>query len=173
MAQAIVTGTAAFLWCGSHRADQEARVIADRHYNRQKIGSPQFVPPGRCLVLLSNSKSALWVTSWPYAQYVKHAWAGAWVNSCFRNESDSLSSELILQAVAHTKWHWPEVPELGMISFVNAAKVKKKRDPGRCFKKAGFKHVGFTKGGLHAFQLLPEDMPEAKEFKRHPRAKAA
>ena len=29
---------------------------------------------------------ALWVTSFPFAQYVRHQWAGAWVCSAFRNE---------------------------------------------------------------------------------------
>jgi len=37
-------------WIRSHRADAEVVPLADRHYNRQKIGSPQFAPPGRCLV---------------------------------------------------------------------------------------------------------------------------
>ena len=148
-------------WRLSNRADPTARVIADRHYNRQKIGTPQFVPPGRCLVLLSEvGGGALWVTSWPFAEYTKHAWAGAWVNSCFRNEGAGLSSELIREAIAVTRWRWPEVPELGMITFVDAGKVRKKRDPGRCYRKAGFKHVGFTKGGLWAFQLTEEAMPE-------------
>jgi len=32
--------TAAVLWQLSHRADPKARDIADRHYNRQKIGTP-------------------------------------------------------------------------------------------------------------------------------------
>jgi hypothetical protein len=59
-------------WYLSHRADPRALVLADRHYNRQKIGSPQFVPPGRCLVLLTRNADALWVTSWPYAEYVRH-----------------------------------------------------------------------------------------------------
>lgn len=40
-------------WRISHRADPVACRIADRHYNRQKVGTPQFVPPGRCLVLLA------------------------------------------------------------------------------------------------------------------------
>jgi len=105
-------------WALSHRADPIARDIADRHYNRQKIGTPQFVPPGRCLVLLSDG--ALWVTSWPYPEFVKHAWAGAWVNSCFRNESRQvLSSELIREAVAATRAYWGEPPPLGMITFVD------------------------------------------------------
>lgn len=32
-------------WIRSHRADAEVVPLADRHYNRQKIGSPQFAPP--------------------------------------------------------------------------------------------------------------------------------
>lgn len=142
----------------SHRADPEAVSIADRHYNRQKIGSPQFVPPGRCIVLKSLCGNALWVSSWPFAQYVKHAWAGAWVNSLFRNEGAGLSSELIREAVAATRAQW-EPPSLGMVTFVDADKTRHKRDPGRCYIKAGFKRVGLTKGGLVALQLLPEAMP--------------
>lgn len=145
------------IWERSHRADQRARVIADRHYNRQKPGTPQFVPPGRCFVLVCDT--ALWVTSWPFAEYVKHKWAGAWVNSCFRRESGPLASELITQAVAATRWYWPDIPELGMITFINRGKVRKKRDYGRCYLRAGFTIVGETKGGLLALQLKPEDMP--------------
>ena len=74
-------------WRLSWRADPRARVVADRHYNRQKPGEPQFVPPGRCLVLKTFDGSAVWVTSWPFADFVAHAWPGAFVNSLFRNES--------------------------------------------------------------------------------------
>ena len=146
-------------WRLSWRADPAARVIADRHYNRQKVGSPQFVPPGGCVVLLADG--ALWVTSTPFAQYVKHAWAGAWVNSLFRNERPDLylSSDLIMQAVAATLAVVGPAPELGIVSFVDAGKTKAKRDPGRCYRRAGWKHVGFTKAGLWAFRLAPEDMP--------------
>lgn len=144
-------------WHLSHRADQAARVIADRHYNRQKVGTPQFVPPGRCLVLLADE--ALWVTSWPFPEYVKHAWAGAWVNSCFRNEGLTLSSELIREAAAITRWRWPEIPDLGLVTFVDKDKVRAKRNPGYCYEKAGFSLVGKTKGGLLAWQLLPDAMP--------------
>lgn len=147
-------------WQLSHRADKSAAAIADRHYNRQHIGSPQFVPPGRCIVLLSLDERAVWVTSWPFAEYVKHAWAGAWVNSIFRNESPVLSSELIRQAIAATRYYW-EPPALGIVTFVDTTKVRHKRDYGRCYRKAGFRGVGYTKGGLLALQLLPADMPAA------------
>jgi hypothetical protein len=146
-------------WRLSWRADPTARTIADRHYNRQAVGAPQFVPPGRCLVLLSDSP-ALWVTSWPLAEYVKHAWAGAWVCSCFRNEGTALSSDLIRSAVAVTRWRWPDNP-LGMVTFVDPAKVRRKRDPGRCFLRAGFRPAGRTvDAGLLAFVLELADMPD-------------
>lgn len=103
----------------------------------------------------------MWVTSWPFAEYVKHQWAGAFLCSLFRNESEHLSSELIRQAVAATIWKWPEVPPLGMVTFVDAGKVKQKRDPGYCYLMAGFHKVGTTKDrGLVALQLMPDEFPE-------------
>lgn len=148
-------------WQRSHRADPKALPLADRHYNRQKIGSPQFAPPGRCVVFLTESADALWITSWPFAQFVKHAWAGAWVCSCFRNESQTLSSTLITEAVAHTRGIYGKPPDLGMVSFVDPTKVRHKRDFGRCYLRAGFKNCGETQGGLVVLQMLPKDMPPA------------
>jgi hypothetical protein len=148
-------------WQLSHRCDPDARSLADRHYNRQSVGAKNFVPPGRCLVLKTVGLDAFWVTSWPFAEYVRHAWAGAWVCSAFRNESDILSSDLIREAVAITRWKYPNIPDLGMVTFVDPTKVRRKRDWGRCYRKAGFEHVGETRGGLIALQLLPNAMPEA------------
>jgi hypothetical protein len=152
-------------WRISHRADKAALPLADRHYNRQKVGSPQFVPPGRCLVLLGAACAALWVTSWPYAEWVKHRWGGAWVCSCFRRESGPAASLLIREAVAATRWRWPEVPALGMVTFIDRKHVKAIRTRGedtfgRTYRLAGFEPDGETKGGLLAFRLKPENMPE-------------
>ena len=96
------------------------------------------------------------------AEYVKHEWAGAWVNSCFRNESPDihLSSELITSAVAATLAEWPTPPDLGFITFVKRSAVKSKRNPGYCYIMAGWEHVGFTKGGLWAYQLTPDRFPD-------------
>ncbi len=149
------------VWRLSDRADPPAAALANRHYNRQHPGSRQFAPPGSCLVLLADP--AVWITSAPFAEYVKHEWGGAWVNSLFRNEGAGLSSDLIRQACAATRWCWPAVPALGMVTFVDALKVRHKRDPGRCYLKAGFRPAGTTKGGLLAFQLVPEDFPDPVE----------
>lgn len=147
-------------WALSHRFDKAALPLADRHYNRRKVGSPQFVPPGRNIVLLTECREALWVTSWPFAEFVRHAWAGAWVCSLFRNEGSTLSSELIREAVSATRWVYGDPPALGFITFVNRSKTRSKKNPGYCYLMAGWEPCGRTKGGLHALRLSPDSMPE-------------
>lgn len=130
------------LWQESYRADPRGAALADRHYSRQKVGAKQFVPPGRCVVLLAEAADAVWVTSWPYAEYVKHDWGGAWICSLFRNESRTLSSQLILSAIVATRNVWPNVPDLGMITFIDEVKTQRRRSkrhlPGHCYRMAGF-----------------------------------
>jgi hypothetical protein len=154
-------------WSLSHRADPKALPLADRHYSRQKVGSAQFVKPGSCLVLLTES--ALWVTSAPIAAYVRHAWAGAWECSTFRNEGAGLGSELIRSAVSVTRWRYGAPPPLGMVTFVDPRRVAgffvRTREGvalrwGYSFWKAGFTFCGWTKGGLYALRMPPEAMPE-------------
>jgi hypothetical protein len=157
------------IWRYSHRFEPRARDLADRHYNRQKIGSPQFVPPGRCMVLYASTPTgeAFWVTSWPFAQYVRHAWPGAWVCSAFRNEGAGRASVMIAEAVAATRSAMGEPPDMGMITFINRAHVRPtmvRGSPvyGWTYRQAGFQECGETKGGLLALQLLPADMPPAE-----------
>lgn len=154
------------LWTYSNRGDPKACRIADRHYSRQKIGSKQCAPPGRCIVLYSETKTgkAYWITSYPYPEYVKHAWGGAWICAAFRNEGAGLASELITQAIACSIGLMGLPPSLGMISFVDKDKVRPtmvrgKKTWGYVFLKAGFQLVGESKGGLLTFQILPKDMP--------------
>lgn len=157
------------IWQISHRADPFSADIADRHYSRQTVGSPQFVPPGSCFVLkaMTPAGRAYWVTSWPFAEYTKHAWAGAWICSAFRNEGAGVASEMIRQAVAATRAHYGEPPALGMITFVDRKKVRPyvtaggKEIFGQVFRQAGFREDGETKGGLLTLKLAPERMPPA------------
>lgn len=150
-------------WQLADRADPRCVALADRHYSRQKIGTPQFVPPGRCLVLYADTETgeAVWVTSWPFAQYVKHAWAGAWVCSIFRNEGAALASDLILDAVAATRARYGRPPDLGLVTFVKPDAIRS-TNPGYCFQQAGFRLAGHAKDGKPCLQLLPDDMPPAE-----------
>jgi hypothetical protein len=154
-----VEGKSAMQWHLSNRADKAALPLVDRHYSRQKVGAYQFMPTGSCIVFLTGCGCAVWGTSFPLAQYTKHDWAGAWVNSLFRNEGVGLSSSLIIEAVAATRAFYGEPPSKGMVTFVDPNKVKPKRVPGWCYRQAGFRHAGFTKGGLWVWQMLPCEMP--------------
>jgi hypothetical protein len=171
-------------WSMTWRADPGAAALADRHYNRQKQGAKQFAPPGRALVLMSHDQQAMWVTSWPYGSYQDHdfggwgarlpsaAWgqfAAPWINSTFRNEGAKedgkpvLSSELIRDAVAVSRWWWGETPSAGLITFVDPSAVKGKRDPGYTYLKAGWTKLDATTSrGLLVFHLAPERMPDPK-----------
>ena len=73
-----------------------------------------------------------------------------------------LSSTLIREAIAATRWRFGEPPDLGMVTWIDARKVRRKRDPGRCFLRAGFVRDGHTKSGLHALVLPPAAMPAAE-----------
>lgn len=157
------------IWRLSHRADPFAAALADRHYSRQKPGSPQFMPPGSCVVFTAETPTgrAVWGTSAPFAEYVRHAWAGAWMCSIFRNEGAGRASEMIRQAVAATRAFYGAPPPHGMLTFIDRAKVRPtmvRGSPvwGWTYLRAGFRQVQDTKGGLAAFQLPPEAMPAAE-----------
>ena len=151
------------MWQQSNRADARIAALADRHYSRQSKGSRQFTPPGRVLVLRTPDLTAAWATNWPYAEYVHRLlYPAAWVCTLFRREADCpyLASELISEAVAVTRWYWGDAPPEGMVTMVDPGKVRRKRDPGRCFRRAGFVPVGTTQSGLLVLRLAPEDMPQ-------------
>lgn len=154
------------IWVPSNRCDLEVTAIADRHYNRQTPGARGIAPPGRAMVLKhydeEGAVDAFWITSFPYAEYTNHEWAGAYVCSAFRNESKELSSDMIREAVAITKGYYETtpLPENGFITFVDPKHVKRKRDWGRCYRKAGFREVGKTKTRkLIALQLNVSEFP--------------
>ena len=68
----------------------------------------------------------------------------------FRNEGPELSSDLIKEAdrIAFKKW-----PEERHYTYVNGAKMKGV-NPGYCFKMAGWRECGKTKGGLTILERL-------------------
>jgi hypothetical protein len=113
--------------------------------------------------LVTPKADALWVSSWQRPEWVKHAWTRAWVCTCFRNESHWLSSALIQQAVAVTRWSWGPPPADGMVTFIDPRRIRAKRDPGRCFLRAGWSSCGRTSRGLVVLQLRADAMPPPAE----------
>jgi hypothetical protein len=149
-------------WLRTWRADPRAAALADRHYSRQTPGASQFSPPGRLLVLITDEGAALW-TSW-ITDYPDAAWMrDTWCNNIFRNEAPDLyrSSDLITAALAATVAAWGPPPAGGTVTTVDAGKVRRKRDPGRCFRRAGFVELPErTKDrGLVILHLAPERHP--------------
>jgi hypothetical protein len=148
-------------WRVSYRADPLAAALADRHYSRRRIGARQFAPPGRALVLVTHNADALFVMSHQRPEFTRHAFPGAWVCSLFRNESHTLSSRLITDALAVTRFLFGPVPTAGVITFVDPRQVKQKRHPGFCFRRVGFREVGRTRRGLIVLRLTPPELPPA------------
>lgn len=156
------------IWRPSNRAHTPARLLADRHYSRQKPGTPQFMPSGSCRVLIAANHKAVFGLSFPKPEMVKHQWPSAWVCSIFRNEkAGPLASDMISEALAifQTDYGYGPPPPNGCVTFVDPKKVpgvlvRGERIKGFCFLKAGFRVVGETKKrGYLAWQLLPGDMP--------------
>lgn len=46
-----------------------------------------------------------------------------------------------------------------MVTFVDEEKTRSKRDPGRCYRRAGFEYAGDSVKGLVALVLRTERVP--------------
>jgi hypothetical protein len=143
------------LWARTTRADAAVCALADRHYPPRKRGSRQVGPPASLLVLRTVAGDAAWVTAWP--QYRLHDHGDVWMNTLFRSESPFLASDLIRAACAASVAHFGEVRPV--LTYVDPAQVREKRDPGYCFLRAGFDLVGRTRGGHGRPPLLEFLLP--------------
>lgn len=138
-------------WREVKRCHPVSRELADRHYSRQTPGARDFMGSGWTLVLSHESDAG--IAAWGVIlNRAPGTTEWRWRCSIFRNESSLLSSELIHSATELTLDNWPRkygaLPSVPLQTEVDAAKVKRKRDPGRCFAKAGWLRSGYTNGGL-------------------------
>lgn len=128
-------------WCCVKDGDARALSLYNRHYSayQYKDGRKRklFVGPGEKIVLLTVNADALFVwrkfRSMDCQQGINCA--------VFRNESSLLSSELILEAEQHARRRWGNQR---LYTYVDARKVAS-RNPGYCFKIAGWRQCGITK----------------------------
>jgi hypothetical protein len=133
-------------WRRVKRSDARARALADRHYSRQTVGAVDFMPAGRVFVLLTHCGRAVWGV----VENLDPAGELRWRCSIFRNEGAGLSSELIREAttLTHVRWRrrYGALPPVALTTEIDAASVRHKRDPGRCFFRAGWRYVRTTNG---------------------------
>ncbi len=139
-------------WVQAADADPDLRAMYRRHYSRYVYADgrepKQFVGPGAHIVLTTPTVDALFV----WRKFIDQCPLGGGVNcAVFRNESPRLSSELVLAAEL---WAWRKWPGERLYTYVNPKRVRRKRDPGRCFRRAGWSVCGETKKGLLVLEKL-------------------
>lgn len=131
------------VWTQRGRFDRAAVALADRHYSREKPGTPQVGGPGFLLVFVTPCERAAWISK----RHAEELFDGKRTRTTadgfrgfrcglFRNESDHLASELIRAAVALTERIWGPSPH-GWMTYVDRSKVAS-QNPGYCFKRAGW-----------------------------------
>lgn len=119
------------------------------HYSRRKPDSPQFMPPGETIVLVSRDQLSVW--GWwrphPRSGIVAMNKRDGWTCSVFSRHGGPLASELVLDAeralallTAAGRTAAPCGPD-GMMTYVARRKVQSP-NPGYCYKVAGWAKVG-------------------------------
>lgn len=130
------------------KCDVESVFLADRHYSRQTVGSNQFMPPGRTMVL-RNTEGTL-VFGWLWQEKRDDGQRG--YNCCiFRNESKRRSSDVILKAEEAVFRKWGPNRLFTYIDPSQTLTIKHhhKRIVGFCYRKAGWKPLIRKDGTLH------------------------
>lgn len=148
------------IWRIGHRFSPGVAALADRHYSRQTVGARQCLPPGRAIVLLAGDPPwAVWATL--FREFVLHEWPGTLENPLFRVERAPASprpraSDMILEALSVTRYLWGAPPMAGIITFVALSRVASEV-PGYCYRRAGWRRIGFTRKRGHLVLHLPPD----------------
>lgn len=101
------------------------------------------------MVLLTEDCQALFV--WRSERFRLDGQTGVGC-SVFRNEGPALSSDLIREA---DELAWQRWPGERHFTYVDAGKIRPKRDPGRCFLRAGWQRAGTSQTGLILLERLP------------------
>lgn len=130
------------MWTPVGKFDPRTAKLADGHYSRRKPGSPQFMPPGQTLILLSDDERAVfgWWRPHPDSGLAAMNGLDGWTCTIFRNTGPALSSDLILAAELELGRRYDCGPS-GLLTYVWDARVRSV-NPGFCFKMAGWKRCG-------------------------------
>jgi hypothetical protein len=121
-------------WIRTKDGDLAAYGLFTRHYTwRPGRKIRQFVGPGEKMVLVLADYSALFIWRRFFSQDGQQG-----INcAVFRNESDYLSSTLILAA---ERIAWDRWPGQRLFTYVNPSKIKS-TNPGYCFLAAGWSRL--------------------------------
>lgn len=144
-------------WRQVKRCDPRALGIVDGtalglppHYSRRTPGSAEFLTVGKTMVLITDDERAVWGV----IEHDDPRGNRVWRNTMFRNEGAGLSSALIAEATHLTLSYWARnygfpAGDVWLRTEIDPTKVRHKRDPGRCYLKAGWRRVGEVNGLIH------------------------
>lgn len=141
------------VWIEVKDGNDTARELYDSHYSRHHYADGRkpklFVGPGQKMVLLTPCARAVFV----WRKFISGDGQQGVNNAIFRNDGAGLSSYLIREAMALA---WERWPGERLYTYIDSRKVRHKRDPGRCYLKAGWRPCGITKcNQLLIFEVLP------------------
>jgi hypothetical protein len=130
------------IWLRTTKFDQVGARLADGHYSRRTVGSPQFMPPGQTIVLVSQDRQDLfgWWRPDPKSGIVAMNKLDGWTCTIFRRTrtEGASASEMILAAELEIARGGYGCGPDGMLTYVWDRKVRSV-NPGYCFKRAGWR----------------------------------
>lgn len=140
-------------WYEVKDGNSDARELCRRHYSYLKAHKSGLqpknglvLPPGQKMLLLSHDAEA--VFGWVFNTVDRYDCEFGVNCTVFRNESETLSSLMILEAEL---WAWERWPRKRLFTYVDPPEIKS-INPGACFKKAGWKFVRKSQKGLHLLE---------------------
>lgn len=137
-------------WYSILDGDPRGRAMLNRHYSARHYRDGRkpklFVGPGEKMALMTTDGLALFV----WLKFISDDGQEGVSCSVFRNEGDTLSSELIREAC---ELAWRRWPGERLYTYVNSRKVRS-TNPGYCFKQAGWRVCGEWRKGV-ILEILP------------------
>lgn len=140
----------------SGKFDKRGCELVRNHYSRRKPDSPQFMPPGETIVLVSRGGMAVWGWWRPHPRSGIPQMNGrdGWTCSVFARHGGPKASELVLDAevALATLEHLGETaapcgPD-GMMTYVDPKRLRScaheysRKIPGYCYRVAGYEEDG-------------------------------
>src|SRR5438045_4425075 len=122
------------LWQRTTKFDPDCARLADGHYSRRTIGSPQFMPPGETLVLRDEHGWAVFGWWRPHPRSGLKAMNGldGWTCTIFRNINPMvMSSDYVLAAEQMLADSDRGCGPDGMLTYVYDKKIQSV-NPGYC-----------------------------------------
>lgn len=130
------------LWTEVYDGNPTAFSLFRRHYSfgrssRIPDSETRIAGPGQKMLLLTADARALFV----WRKFISKDQQDGVNCAVFRNEGPHRSSDLIREAMELAWLRWPGAR---FYTYVNPRKIRS-RNPGYCFKRAGWRRCGITK----------------------------